>query len=88
MSLARSIANIFSSGVASQSGVNVQTFNASGTWTKPSGYGANSRVLIQAWAAAVPGRGSPLFFKFKRGESTEQDWLDKIADIKNRFPNE
>jgi hypothetical protein len=28
----------------------------------------------------------PLFFKAQRGEATEQDWLDKIAEIKSRFP--
>jgi hypothetical protein len=26
----------------------------------------------------------PLFFKWKRGEATEQEWLDKIAEIKAR----
>jgi hypothetical protein len=30
----------------------------------------------------------PLFFKAQRGEATEQDWLDKIAEIKSRFPKE
>ncbi len=28
----------------------------------------------------------PLFFKAQRGEATNQDWLDKIAEIKLRFP--
>jgi hypothetical protein len=28
----------------------------------------------------------PLFFKWQRGEGTEQDWLDKITEIKARFP--
>jgi hypothetical protein len=28
----------------------------------------------------------PLFFKWQRGESTEQEWLDKVAEIKSRFP--
>lgn len=26
----------------------------------------------------------PLYFKWKRGESTEQAWLDKVAEIKAR----
>lgn len=30
----------------------------------------------------------PLFFKWQRGEATEQEWLDKIQEIKNRFPTE
>jgi hypothetical protein len=45
--------------------VNVQTFDSSGTWTKPAGYAADSRVFIQAWggggsggrAASVTGGG-------------------------------
>jgi hypothetical protein len=27
----------------------------------------------------------PLFFKWQRGEATEQEWLDKIAEIKQRY---
>ena len=28
----------------------------------------------------------PLFFKWQRGEATEKEWLDKIAEIKERYP--
>lgn len=35
--------------------INAQTFNSSGTWTKPSGYAAGSRVYIQAWGAGGSG---------------------------------
>lgn len=28
----------------------------------------------------------PLFFKWQRGEGTEQAWLDKVAEIKQRYP--
>ena len=27
----------------------------------------------------------PLYFKWKRGEATEQEWLDKITEIKARY---
>lgn len=27
----------------------------------------------------------PIYFKWQRGEATEQDWLDKISEIKARF---
>lgn len=27
----------------------------------------------------------PLFFKWQRGEATQQEWLDKINEIKERF---
>ncbi len=35
--------------------INVQSFDSSGVWTKPSGYSANSRVLIQAWGGGGSG---------------------------------
>jgi hypothetical protein len=28
----------------------------------------------------------PLFFKAQRGEATHQEWLDKVAEIKARYP--
>ena len=28
----------------------------------------------------------PLFFSYQRGEVTEQEWLDAVQDIKDRFP--
>lgn len=34
---------------------NTQTFNSSGTWTKPSGYGSSARVLIQCWGGGGGG---------------------------------
>jgi hypothetical protein len=35
--------------------INNQTFDSSGTWTKPAGYSANSRVFVQAWGAGGSG---------------------------------
>lgn len=41
---------------------NVQTFNSSGTWTKPTGFGASARVLIQCWGGGGSGGlGSHLY---------------------------
>lgn len=28
----------------------------------------------------------PLFFSWQRGETTEQEWLDKVAEIRARYP--
>lgn len=28
----------------------------------------------------------PIYFKWQRGEATQQQWLDKIAEIKARYP--
>lgn len=37
------------------SGVNIQTFNSSGTWTKPTGYHSGSRVHVQLWGGGGSG---------------------------------
>lgn len=37
--------------------------------------------------AAYAAESDPLYFKWQRGEATQQDWLDKIAEIQARFPD-
>ena len=37
-------------------------------------------------AIAYREEADPIFLKYQRGEATEQQWLDKIAEIKERFP--
>jgi lysozyme family protein len=41
------------------------------------------RVLRQQ---AYQKEADPLFFKAQRGEIEPQEWLDKVADIKARYP--
>jgi hypothetical protein len=36
--------------------------------------------------AAYKAESDSLFFKFQRGEATMQDWQNKVAEIKARFP--
>jgi len=36
--------------------------------------------------SAYIAEADPLFFKAQRDEATYQEWLDKIAEIKARFP--
>jgi hypothetical protein len=38
--------------------------------------------------AAYIAEADPLFFKAQRGEIEEQVWLDKIAEIKARYPKD
>jgi hypothetical protein len=38
-------------------------------------------------ADAYRNESDPLFFKWQRGEATEQEWLDKVAEIKARYSN-
>jgi len=37
--------------------------------------------------AAYVAESDPIFFKWQRGEATEQDWLDKVAEIQVRHPD-
>jgi len=39
-------------------------------------------------AEAYRNESDPLFFKWQRGEATEQEWLDKVEEIKLRYPKE
>ena len=38
--------------------------------------------------AAYTAEADPLFFRAQRGEIPEQEWLDKIAEIKAKYPKE
>jgi hypothetical protein len=37
--------------------------------------------------AAYVAESDPLFFKWQRGEATEQQWRDKVAEIQTRYPD-
>ena len=37
-------------------------------------------------AVAYREESDPIFLQWQRGDATEQEWLDKIAEIKERFP--
>jgi hypothetical protein len=37
--------------------------------------------------AAYVAESDPLFFMAQRGEATQQKWLDKVAEIRTRFPS-
>ena len=36
--------------------------------------------------AAYAQEADPIFFQYQRGEATEQEWLDKIEEIRARYP--
>jgi hypothetical protein len=44
-------------------------------------------MLEEQRSKAYRNESDPVFFKYQRGEATQQDWLDKIADIKARYPD-
>ena len=35
---------------------------------------------------AYRNESDPLFFKYQRGDATREEWLDKIEEIKQRYP--
>lgn len=37
-------------------------------------------------SAAYASESDPLFFKWQRDEGSKQDWLDKVEEIRERFP--
>ena len=49
---------------------------------------AQMRAQAEAQRAeAYRTESDPLFFKWQRGSSTEQEWLDAVAAIKARYPD-
>jgi len=46
----------------------------------------DAMAIDQQRQSAYQTESDPLFFKYQRGEATEQEWLDKVAEIKTRFP--
>lgn len=38
-------------------------------------------------SAAYQAESDPLFFKAQRGEATMEEWIAKVAEIKERFPD-
>ena len=45
----------------------------------------NAEMKVQR-EASYKTESDPLFFKAHRGEATMQEWQDKVAEIKARFP--
>lgn len=46
----------------------------------------NAAAAKSARAEAYREESDPLFFGWQRGENTEQEWLDKVEEIRTRFP--
>jgi len=52
-------------------------------YVEPAPYAPDMDLMRQA---AYQKESDPLYFKWQRGEATQQQWLDKIAEIKSRYP--
>ena len=47
-----------------------------------------ARIATENRRAAYIAEADPLFFKAQRGEATIEEWQEKVAEIKQRFPKE
>ena len=47
---------------------------------------ASNEAAKNARAVAYRHEADPLFFGWQRNENTEQEWLDKVAEIRARHP--
>lgn len=60
------------------------TYDWNGTeWVKSTRENEYNKKLR---ANAYREESDPIFFQWQRGSKTEQDWLDKIAEINARYP--
>lgn len=44
-------------------------------------------AVTSARGNAYRNESDPIFFKFQRGEATQEEWLAKVEEIKLRFPD-
>jgi hypothetical protein len=56
------------------------------TWPAVQQARQQAQVDSQRHAAYVA-ESDPLFFQWQRGEATEQQWRDKVAEIQTRYPD-
>lgn len=49
-------------------------------------YDRKYALVQQERQAAYQAEADPIFFQAQRGKKTEQEWLDKIAEIDARLP--
>jgi len=56
--------------------------------TDRSQWAAANLTAEKVRAALYKKHADPIFFKWQRGEATEQDWLDVIAKIKKCVPED
>jgi hypothetical protein len=60
------------------------TYDWNGTdWVKSS---RENELNKELRANAYKEESDPIFFQWQRGSKTQQDWLDKIAEINQRYP--
>lgn len=56
-------------------------------WTPPAEPTPPAPDIDELRRAAYEARSDPKFFKWQRGEASEQDWLDEVAAIRAEYPD-
>lgn len=56
------------------------------TFGPPLGVAPTHQEQQDKRSTAYRNEADPLFFQAQRGKATQQEWLDKIAEIEARFP--
>lgn len=67
-------------------GVGIDWLYDGSTFSAPLGTVPTQQEQSDLRAAAYRAEADPLFFQAQRGKATQQEWLDKIAEIEARFP--
>jgi hypothetical protein len=67
-------------------GVGIGWLYDGSTFSPPLGIVPTQQEQSDLRAAAYTKEADPLFFQAQRGKATQQQWLDKIAEIEARFP--
>lgn len=49
--------------------------------------GSARRTVRRIRRRALRNEADPLFFQWARGEITEEEWLDKVQEIRDRIPH-
>lgn len=55
-------------------------------WSRPITLEEKNEAVRKIRGLYLQSEADPLFFKYQRGEITEQEWLDKVQEIRDRFP--
>jgi len=57
-----------------------------GEWSRPITLEEKNEATKRIRGLYLQEEADPLFFKYQRGEITEKVWLDKVQEIRDRFP--
>lgn len=72
-------------GIVTERELTEQELDALGSTAEELAAAAKEETIANRRSAYVV-EADPLYFGWQRGENTEQAWLDKVAEIRARYP--